>query len=112
MGGVHEIVLFRIIIIIISFDGKCWHFNYIKHYYHWGKSCWQIMVGDKFFIVYIFYIVKRPNFFFQHSACAWFDCFLFVRDLVAMELLQYTNLLLALTSHSKQTLILLTHRSK
>ena len=34
------------------------------------------------------------------------------RDLVAVELLQYTNLFWALTSHSKQTLILLTHRSK
>ena len=33
-------------------------------------------------------------------------------NLVAVELLQYTNLLLALTSHSKQTLILLSHRSK
>ena len=34
------------------------------------------------------------------------------RDLVAEELLQYASLILALTSHSKQALILLTHRSK
>ena len=33
------------------------------------------------------------------------------RDLVAVGLLQYTNLFYAPTSHSKQTLILLTHRS-
>ena len=34
------------------------------------------------------------------------------RDLVAAELLQHTSLLFALTSHSRKTLILHTHRSK
>ena len=33
-------------------------------------------------------------------------------DLMAVELQQYTNLFYAPTSHSKQNLILLTHRSK
>ena len=33
-------------------------------------------------------------------------------DIVAVELLQYTNLFSSLTSHSKQNLILLTHHSK
>ena len=43
-----------------------------------------------------------------------FDVKSFPRQLrpKAVELLQHTNLLLALTSHSKQTFILLTHRSK